>query len=495
MSVYFNLVFYICVLFVSTGLRAKIIYVDYDNGSDSYNGLYELDQTNGIDGPKKTTESALWLVVDGDTVQLADQLSHVMSSPRFIDSSITIRSKSGDSNYCRISSSGGNYFLSILNATVNIEGIEWFGGNGGVQMPGAMRIRGENSFVTISKNKFTENQSNNSIIGPGAILIDTAKLTGAPKVIINDSEFYRNRSNLKSGGAITMSNGQLYIYRSIFNANSAFNLGGAIRVGIEKNLGTYENTLHIYNSSFLNNQVKGGDLVGLHANGGAVHMQLDTNKGFLNSEITGSVFYNNYAATAGGAVYNSQHSTVKLIRNIFSGNSSTIEDGGAYYRGGNIGTGKNSSYIEGCLFYNNYTSNYGGAIYIIQNSGGIELKNSTFYNNTAELGGDSIYSANQENGTKSSAINTIFWSSNKSSEIVSKNNDSWALLSYSDIKGGLSSVFDSNVIYKNNINIDPSFIDEINNVFYLSAGSACIDTGFGGYISNPADMGAFEKIQ
>ena len=146
-------------------------------------------------------------------------------------------------------------------------------------------------------------------------------------------------------------------------------------------------------------------------------------------------------------------------------------DNQVYHCGGAINFATNSnSIVERCVFYDNTSwPNPGGAIYFWDDHG--RVVNCT-------IGQNSSPAVLSINGSTSAFLNCIFWL-NGMGEVYGA--------TYCDIQGGWPGT--------GNINADPLFVNPGGNVYYLQAGSPCIDAGDPNSPPDPdgtrADMGAY----
>ena len=133
---------------------------------------------------------------------------------------------------------------------------------------------------------------------------------------------FRNNKAEYNGAGIYVINGQTNIINCVFHDNFAKRQGGAIRI---------QGPTYIENSTFYNNTAsltEGNGYTGFAGNGGAVRVT----DGDLN--IESSVFKNNSAHFAGGAISvgdDSQYSTTHYQLNI---NNSTFDGNSAIFGGG-----------------------------------------------------------------------------------------------------------------------------------------------------------------
>lgn len=180
-----------------------------------------------------------------------------------------------------------------------------------------------------------------------------------------------------SWGALT-NLGNLTLVNSTISDSVSDYYGGAI-----SNFGT----LNIQNGSIVNNSAaeNGGGIYNegtltltntLISNNGANNGGgINTINGIL--KITGGILSNNSAVTQGGAVYNFGTASVKDT--TFTGNSSNHSGGAIYHSYSGMFT------VESSTFTNNSSSSLGGGIYNDEDQ--LEIRNSTFFGNTADFGG------------------------------------------------------------------------------------------------------------
>ena len=203
------------------------------------------------------------------------------------------------------------------------------------------------------------------------------------------------------GAGLYVTSGKIVARHCIFTNNIANNLGGAMYLNAASVTHEISDCLFVGSTvdtdwggavylengdidfdgcRFVNNTVNNG--------GGAVRI---TATGFPSPNFVDCHFTNNTATIQeGGAIYfdNSTQIGAVLISNCtFNGNDAGDggnEGGGAIY--GNQGL---SMTVVDCLFTNNSAYNYGGAIQLWGGLNGMRLdvRNSQFYNNTAQRGG------------------------------------------------------------------------------------------------------------
>ena len=201
-------------------------------------------------------------------------------------------------------------------------------------------------------------RDNTSILFGGAIYNNS-------ELEIIDSNLYENTTPSYGGAIHNTENGVLTITDTWFHSNSAAEDGGAIY-----NLG---GTITISGSNFYGNSttsVTSGDGGAVANNGGTI-------------TISDSFFDWNSAAYSGGAIF-SEEGNISVTNSEFRNQNAYNSDGGAifiYASGGIVG-----SLFTACTFKSNQADNHGGALHVdtVQIT---RIKNSTFFDNTANKGG------------------------------------------------------------------------------------------------------------
>lgn len=208
--------------------------------------------------------------------------------------------------------------------------------------------------------------------------------------------------------------------------------------------------------------------------------------------------FSDNSSFSGGAIYHTNASP-EIIRCTFNNNEATAEGslGGGALAGFNANdTSENLAIINNCLFYDNESASWGGAISYSQVYP--IITNCTFTRNAAVITGGGFYGSYDE-GPK--VINSIFWD-NTPDELEMISPHSFLEVLFSNIEGGWSGPG------RGNIDEDPEFVSTRN--FSLRPYSPCVDSASNGYApdddrngrSRPydgdedgtatADMGAFE---
>ena len=219
--------------------------------------------------------------------------------------------------------------------------------------------------VTV-KGNFTSNTAGNN---GGAIYNDGAKdLKGndGGVMTVSDSIFTKNSSE-SFGGAI-FDKGELTVSDSTFSNNSSYSNGAITNFG---------RLTTVTNSTFTSNTAE--------ADGGAIGI-------YKTAVVSDSVFTSNAAGTddeanGGGAIFVGQTGNATLTNVEFYGNTSGRHGGAIAAR-----HFANQGYlsIDTAIFDGNDATEEGGAIASIYN-GIIDIKDSTFTNNTAGTNGGAIY--------------------------------------------------------------------------------------------------------
>ena len=234
--------------------------------------------------------------------------------------------------------------------------------------------------------------------------------------------------------------------------------------------------LQISNCTFENNRAPSGD-------GGAIFAPNSKD-----IRIQDCKFIGNIARGDGGAVnIPTSSSNFDFFSTIFEGNQSTEEDGGA------LAVFGQSVRTFSSLFFNNKAER-GGAVYNAR-FGTLEIQHSTFSKNEANPGfGSAIYTR----GEFKSAL-SIYWKNTSATPIQSDNPNGidWEVRS-SIVEGGWT--YEG----QGNLNLDPLFVNEVQDNFQLLAGSPAIDVNddisfpYTDLLGNPrilnskSDMGAYE---
>ena len=240
--------------------------------------------------------------------------------------------------------------------------------------------------VTVSDCLFDRNQARGA---GGAVYINALSSTQITAQFIRST--FTDNSSATNGGAVSFDlrgyagNSNLKITNCEFTENQAETSGGAI--DIKGPSATWLDMDFIVSGSttFSDNQA-GTD-------GGAICFNAQYVRDTRTYSISGSEFSNNSAEQSGGAVYICQSGgEFSLESNRFEGNTAQSNGGAIFSACKTLNI--LGSETEKSEFKSN-SAQYGGAIYAVSEGSGrtVNISNSTFSQNTAQLDGGAIYSA------------------------------------------------------------------------------------------------------
>ena len=296
------------------------------------------------------------------------------------------------------SSYGFGGAIDICDSTVTIEGGS-FTGNTALDAGGAISML-TSSVVTIDGVTFTENAVGNSSVATNGGAINSRDNS---TLIIKNSTFSSNTSTA-SGGAIYASKTVFECENSTFSENKAAHNGGAMYI-------ISSTDVKISGSTFTANQAKDGGAIYTHNStitcsdstfkknsasnhGGAIDFAA------TNATLTGdNLFEENTAANHAGAVY-VVYATLNEVRvpSILTMTGGTFLNNSAMAGGAVSIRSDCTASFDGTLFEGNTATGFvesetqkldgdgegGGAIYV--GYGALNLKNSTFEDNTSSYG-------------------------------------------------------------------------------------------------------------
>jgi len=287
-------------------------------------------------------------------------------------------------------------------------------------------------------------------------------------VLISHCTISGNRGNY--GGGLWMSRARVTIEDSVISGNSAKYGGGglyAVNDGVGYGL---PGMLIVRRTEFSDNTVPEGSRGGaIGANGPEMH-------------VTGCLFTRN-AASSGGAICNgwstAAYSPVRLVGNVFVGNSAIGSDtGGGYGYGGAI-QGSNYVLIAGNLLAEN-TAFAGGAMF----ASGIRAVSIVVTTNNTIVGNHS---------TSGGAVLEAPYGSLFANNVVAFNSAGVERNSWNETPG----TYRNNCVFGNaafnykvvtagtgDISLDPLFADREQGDYHLLPGSPCIDAGDRSVVEN-----------
>lgn len=175
-------------------------------------------------------------------------------------------------------------------------------------------------------------------------------------------------------------------------------------------------------------------------------------------DIENCVFSGN-SGLSGGAIFNWE-SSPDIERCIFAGNSSTGT--GTWGGGAILGDYLCYGTITNCLFYENTSASYGGAI--AYHMAYPTITNCTFADNEAAYSGGSIYT----NTASPTVRNSILWRNSPDEISYPSWSSTYPSVSYSDVQGGYAGT--------GNTARPPRFVFGAGD-YHLAPGSPCIDAG------------------
>jgi predicted outer membrane repeat protein len=311
---------------------------------------------------------------------------------------------------------GGAIYYSTNEGTLNLNNDQFSGniatGNNGLGDGGALYVAGN---ANINNSKFygnTPGQGNTAEQNGAAIHAGPLSGgAGSGDLSVQNSQFGNNGNQVtigqvvagqvNNGGAIYASGSSVSLTNDAFGSNNAYASGGAVYA----TPGTYNNvSLYVFDSSFMGNQAKGSPA---NSQGGAIFTQDTTTVGGDGNTNYPAQFVGNYATDGGGAIAHlpiqNTSSTPNVYNITFNGNTAG-EYGGALFEYLNNNSTTPTSVgvnVSGSLFTGNKVNggwpsgDFGGAVYIGQNTGGqasasFIAMNSTFYQNTSDGCGGAI---------------------------------------------------------------------------------------------------------
>ena len=286
--------------------------------------------------------------------------------------------------------------------------------------------------------------------GPVTTIVDGSLNAGTSIVTFNNGEgsssvidgFTVQNGYSNDGGGIYCEDSSPSIINCEITDNiAAYNGGGVYCIGLSSPT--------IDNCTFENNKTN-------IASGGGLHCYSDASP-----IISNCTFLGNDSALNGGGLFCEKASPL-LYNCTFTLNVSGSNGAGLYLwtdsdltvtncrftnntagtTGGGISSDDSSPILYNCTFTENIAS-YGGAIYIHDNNGNdstVEINSSILWGNTAANGADIYHNTGLD-----------------------------PIVNYSDVGGGWVGI--------NNIDVDPLFIDPMNNDLRLEHSSLCIDAG------------------
>lgn len=384
--------------------------VDSTGALTGENGdLFKLNNETKLTIDNVTIKDATQVAsVNNDNAVLNIKNSNIVSNG---GNSITVDVVKGTANIenSTFDTNGGGLSGGVIGNrdTLNVAGSK-FTGNGAIIFGGAIANAGT---ADISGTIFEKNTAQG---GGGAIFNDA----GGNMTISNNSKFSENEA---SAGGTIVNAGNLNVDGTAFTKNKAtgpkqspaLGYGGAIETSgtttvtnseFTENTATYyggaianSGTLNIENTVFEKNEALKTYAPGTtnaFGQGGAIAHEKGT------TTIKNSIFNENKAYKHGGAIY-AEEGTLTLENTEFTGNKTS-------YSGGAISTGEEENKditidIKNSSFKNNTANDFAGAIYNYK--GKLNIADSTFENNSTM---DNAAGAIYNNGGDATITNTDF---------------------------------------------------------------------------------------
>jgi predicted outer membrane repeat protein len=354
------------------------------------------------------------------------------------DGSPTLRNLIVENN--NATNGGGIYNVTGANPTItNTTFRNNTASNGGA-------IYNTSSNPTLTDVTFT----NNTVTSQGGAILNISS-----NPTLNNTTFGNNTA--VTGGAIFNQSSSPIFNTATFSGNTSSSQGGAI-------YNSSSNTT-LNGVTFAQNRATGDT-------GGAIFNTSST------SNITQSIFQQN-RATNGGAIYNESSNNLTLTNVGFTLN---IADGSNSVGGAIYNANSNNLQVTNATFSRNNAISSGGAIYQINNGGGgaitTIITNSTFSGNSA-ASGSALYNQSFGNNvfsTSSNLRNSIIWG-NGGTAIVNSTGFATTTVTNSIVQGGFTGT--------GNLNVDPLFVDAVNDDLRLQSTSPAINAGSNA--SLPAD--------
>lgn len=358
------------------------------------------------------------------------------SNPILID--VTFSNNTSDNNGGAIYNNSSN--PTLTNAT--------FTSNTATSNGGAIFNTGSN--ITLNNATFTSNTSNLSAAtagGGGAIYS-----TGGTSTL-NNATFTSNTAN-SDGGAIYNTANNFTLKDGIFNNNTASSEGGAIY--------STGGTFNLTQADFVQNRAT--------SNAGAIWLQTN------NATITQADFLQNRGAN-GGAIYNNSNNVIVTNANF----TLNVADASGSVGGAIYNDNGNGLQVINATFSRNNAASEGGAIYQRDTANNNFLLTSTITNSSfsgnAASSGSAIFNSGIDvsDGFNSTIRNSIIWGHGGTA--LANSGSSSNTVTNSIVQGGFTGT--------GNLNVDPLFVDAINDDLRLQSTSPAINAG--NNASLPAD--------
>ena len=265
-----------------------------------------------------------------------------------------------------IDAAGYSRIFYITSPYVTIENVVLVGGNASGEYGDPLYHDGDIGgaiYWAGANGKLIDSHVENNTAGLGGAIYFNAS---APDCQIINTVFEENTA-VTHGGAIDCNASKMELYNNTFRDNSAY-IGGALCREINSTNGRGVNNTFIDNNA----EYAGAGIAWINA----THISIDDYK-----------FYNNHVGYSGGAIYVGEGSlNCEILNCIFANNAVDNETDG---HGGAIEWYSEKGTVTNSVFINNSAYD-GGAIYVGEGSGYINVTGSTFSENVALITGGAI---------------------------------------------------------------------------------------------------------
>lgn len=339
---------------------------------------------------------------------------------------------------------------------------------------------GSGSSITfVSNNDVIQNNKYHNSGGGGicAYVSSGASLS----LFLNNARIDNNTS--QAGGGIFLYPDSSTLTASITNStisNNRGDPGGGVYIFTNNNnFSTFEFTENTISDNRAGNNPGGG--IAVYASYSSYTLKLDKNVISGNNTLwegQGIFIYNGWS-DSGSSSLNLTLSANQILSNRSDELMGTNSGGGGIYLGNYAtvtGTITNNVIANNSVSYDLLGNNYGGGIWI-DNSGSTNLNfiNNTVTGNYADDGGGGVYVSSTSGTAHLSFLNDIIYGNSGSpgSDIFNYRNSGSINISYSDI----GTVFGSYNNGGGNLNTDPLFFDSARGDYHLLSNSPLIDKG------------------
>ncbi len=453
--------------------------------------ICSLAATINVPGDQPTIQAGIDAAVEGDVVLLSDgtytgEGNYELSASK----NITISSANGSEVTIVDCLWQGRFGIFSNGVTISRLKIinAWSGdGNSG----GAIYSSGN---ISVENCLFEDNRasvSGGAIYSVGSLSVTDCDFTG--NIAQNGGAIYHRSGALNLVACLFTNNSvegsafflgpvnesQILISDCIFEGNISPSSGGAIKIESDE----YDNDIYNFDGCrFSSNDV-------------AVWATHDGSLSFKNCIFShnqrGALLLDLKECTIEQCVFdtNSGEFTIRGTRIRLSVTKTLFQHNSISGRGGAIKQNNGLTDLTNCIFWDNSSEDYGGAVYLGSSSGNISITNCTFDDNFASLGGHVVAYDTSSNFCATSTFvlrNNIFWNNAENDEIK---------------KLGTCSA-----IMETNCSSDPLYVNAQDGDFHIRGLSPCIDTGtpygspledFDGNprpVGNGFDIGAYESV-